>query len=123
MPYKTKQRARRLGILTGGGDVPGINAAIKAIVYRAEPEQIQIVGIRQGWEGLAYINPNRSELIYDPDDERSWDRYIMPLSRRSTRTIDRTGGTILGSTRTNPSRVPVSSLPPSMSLYGEGHAA
>lgn len=123
MPYKTKQRVRRLGILTGGGDVPGINAAIKAIVYRAETENIDILGIRRGWEGLAYINPNQGELLYNPDDDRSWDRYLMPLSRRNTRTIDRTGGTILGSTRTNPARVRVDQLPPHMALYAEGRPA
>jgi len=87
---------RRIGILTGGGDVPGLNAVIKNVVYRASEHDIQVIGIRRGWEGLTHVNLQ---------DEASKARYIMPLSRENTRTIDRTGGTFLHSSRTNPSKM------------------
>ena len=48
----------RIGILTGGGDVPGLNPCIKAVVNRAEDEGIQVVGIRRGWWGLLHLNPS-----------------------------------------------------------------
>jgi len=86
----------RVGILTGGGDVPGLNAVIKSVVYRAEEHDIDVVGIRRGWEGLTHL---------DLDDPASRTRYVWPLSRENTRTIDRTGGTILHSSRTNPSKM------------------
>ncbi len=88
--------ARRIGILTGGGDVPGLNSVIKEVVYRATENNSEVVGIRRGWEGLTHVN------LSDP---ASRDRYIMPLTRANTRTIDRFGGTILHSTRTNPSKM------------------
>src|SRR5260370_25208688 len=88
---------KRIGILTGGGDVPGLNAVIKNVVYRAtERDASQVVGIRRGWEGLTHVNF---------DDKASTDRYILPLTRENTRTIDRTGGTFLHSSRTNPSKM------------------
>src|SRR3954447_20495765 len=87
---------KRIGILTGGGDVPGLNAVIKNVVYRASEHDIQVIGIRRGWEGLTHVNLQ---------DEASKARYIMPLSRENTRTIDRTGGTFLHSSRTNPSKM------------------
>src|SRR4029078_868892 len=85
---------KRIGILTGGGDVPGLNAVIKNVVYRASEHDIQVIGIRRGWEGLTPVNL---------DDPASKARYIMPLSRENTRTVDRTGGTFLHSSRTNSS--------------------
>jgi 6-phosphofructokinase 1 len=86
----------RIGILTGGGDVPGLNACIKAVVCRAEEAGHQVVGIRRGWRGL---------LHYNPDDPRMHRRYMMPLDRPFVRVIDRTGGTILHTSRTNPAAV------------------
>jgi 6-phosphofructokinase 1 len=115
---------RRLGIMTGGGDVPGLNAAIKAIVYRAESLDIEVLGLRAGWEGITFLDRNRTreELTFHVDDERTWESgYLMPLSRRNTRSIDRTGGTILQSTRSNPARVRVADLPPHLAAYAEGH--
>jgi ATP-dependent phosphofructokinase / diphosphate-dependent phosphofructokinase len=88
--------ARRIGILTGGGDVPGLNSVIKEVVYRATENNSEVIGIRRGWEGLTHVN------LSDP---ASRDRYIMPLTRANTRTIDRFGGTVLHSTRTNPSKM------------------
>ena len=87
---------KRIGILTGGGDVPGLNSVIKEVVYRGSENNCEIFGIRRGWEGLTH--PNLEE-------QESRDRYIWPLNRSNTRTIDRFGGTILHSSRTNPSRM------------------
>jgi 6-phosphofructokinase 1 len=87
---------KRIGILTGGGDVPGLNSVIKNVVYRASEHDIEVIGIRRGWEGLTHVNL---------DDQASRARYIMPLSRENTRTVDRTGGTFLHSSRTNPSKM------------------
>ncbi len=86
----------RIGILTGGGDVPGLNSVIKSVVYRASEHDAEIVGIRRGWEGLTHL---------DLGDPESRARYVLPLSRENTRTIDRTGGTFLHSSRTNPSKM------------------
>jgi 6-phosphofructokinase 1 len=86
----------RIGILTGGGDVPGLNSVIKSVVYRSGENDAEVIGIRRGWEGLTHV---------DLDDPQSRARYVMPLDRDNTRTIDRTGGTILHSSRTNPSRM------------------
>jgi 6-phosphofructokinase 1 len=88
---------KRIGILTGGGDVPGLNAVIKTVTYRSSDDDIEVIGLRRGWEGLTHL---------DCDDPASRRRYIMPLDRENTRTIDRRGGTVLHSSRTNPSRVP-----------------
>ncbi len=120
MPGQTQRPIRSLGVLTGGGDVPGINAAIKALVYRAEHMGIRVVGLRSGWKGITYIDRSRSlsSLIFDPEDPKTWQSsYLMPLNRLNTRTIDRQGGTILQSSRTNPARIRVSELPPHLSSY------
>jgi 6-phosphofructokinase 1 len=87
---------KKIGILTGGGDVPGLNSVIKNVVYRGTSEGHEIVGIRRGWEGLTHLNF---------EDPASVKRYILPLSRENTRTVDRTGGTFLHTSRTNPSRM------------------
>jgi 6-phosphofructokinase 1 len=124
MPGQTTKPIRRLGILTGGGDVPGLNAAIKAVVYRAEPMGIQITGLRAGWEGIAYLDRSRGRdgLIFDPDKPHTWHGgYVMPLNRLNTRTIDRQGGTTLQSTRTNPAKTKVAELPPHLAQYGQEH--
>jgi len=84
---------KRIGVLPGGGDVPGLNSAIKGIVRAADDEGYKVIGIRRGWEGLTHLNW---------DDPISKERYIMPLKPENTRTIDRTGGTILHTSRTNP---------------------
>jgi ATP-dependent phosphofructokinase / diphosphate-dependent phosphofructokinase len=91
----------RLGILTGGGDVPGLNACIKAVVNRAVSEGHEVVGIRRGWGGLVHA---------DPDDPAP--PTLVPLDPPAVRTVDRTGGTFLHTSRTNPSRVPAAELPP-----------
>jgi len=88
--------AKRIGILTGGGDVPGLNSVIKSVVYRAAEIGCEVIGIRRGWEGLTHVDLN---------DPASRSRYIQPLNRENTRTIDRTGGTYLHSSRTNPTQM------------------
>jgi 6-phosphofructokinase len=88
--------AKNIGVLTGGGDVPGLNPAIKAIVEAGYNRDYSVTGIRRGWEGLTHLN------LEDPASKA---RYIFPLSRENTRTIDRTGGTILHTSRTNPAKM------------------
>jgi 6-phosphofructokinase len=95
---------KRIGILTGGGDVPGLNAVIKSVVYRATEVGYDIIGLRRGWEGLTHVQPDL------PDGGGTG--YLRPLDRINTRTIDRTGGTILHTSRTNPRKVRGASLPP-----------
>jgi len=87
---------KTIGVLTGGGDVPGLNPCIKAVVYRAIDEGYRVLGIRRGWGGL---------LNYNPDDPASYDYNILPLDKNDVRTIDRTGGTMLHTSRTNPGKV------------------
>lgn len=125
MPGKVSRPIRSLGILTGGGDVPGLNAAIKAVVYRAEHMGIQVIGLRLGWEGITYLDRSRGydHLIFRFDDPATWEKnYLIPLNRLNTRTIDRQGGTILQSSRTNPAKMRVGDLPPHLAQYGAGHA-
>ena len=88
---------KRIGILTGGGDVPGLNSVIKEVTYRATEHNCEVFGIRRGWEGLTDV---------DLEDPESKARYVLPLTRENTRTIDRYGGTVLHSSRTNPSKMP-----------------
>ena len=95
-------RTRRIGILTGGGDVPGLNSVIKSVVYRSTELGYDVLGIRRGWEGLTHMQPGRD---LDP-------AYIRPLDRINTRTIDRTGGTWLHTSRTNPRKIAGRNLPP-----------
>src|SRR5579859_1988097 len=123
MPNQTTSALRTLGILTGGGDVPGLNAAIKAIVYRGEAQGMRILGLRAGWEGITFLNRSLSheEITFRQDDPNTWKNgYIMPLNRLNTYAIDRQGGTILQSTRTNPARTKVSGLPDHLTEYGKG---
>ncbi|MBZ0149180.1 MAG: 6-phosphofructokinase [Pseudorhodoplanes sp.] len=87
---------KRIGILTGGGDVPGLNAIIKSVAYRGSENDIEVIGFRRGWEALTHVNL---------DDPASRSHYVIPLNRVNTRTIDRHGGTVLHSSRTNPSKM------------------
>jgi len=92
----------RIGVLTGGGDVPGLNACIKAVTMRAEEEGHDVVGIRRGWGGLLWC---------DPDDPESVAANLVDLDASSVRTIDRTGGTVLHTSRTNPAKVKAADEP------------
>jgi 6-phosphofructokinase len=96
---------KHIGILTGGGDVPGLNSVIKSVVYRAQEMARPVIGIRRGWEGLTHSDLSRGD---DPT-------YIRRLTRENTRTIDRSGGTVLHTSRTNPQRIHISKAPPHLS--------
>jgi len=87
---------KRIGILTGGGDVPGLNSVIKEVVFRGTENDYETIGIRRGWEGLTHLNL---------DDPASKERYVLPLNRANAHAIDRSGGTMLHSSRTNPSKM------------------
>ena len=92
----------KIGILTGGGDVPGLNPCIKAVVYKSDDANIEVLGIRRGWGGL---------LNFNPDDPEGSSKYIMPLNKQNTRTIDRSGGTFLHTSRTNPGKTKFDDVP------------
>ena len=87
---------KRIVILTGGGDVPGLNAVIKSVTYRGIELGFEVIGVRRGWEGLTHLD------LSNPESKA---RYVLPLNRENTRTIDRTGGTFLHSSRTNPAKM------------------
>src|SRR5258708_21910327 len=87
---------RRIGILTGGGDVPGLNAVIKSVTYRGSENDVEVVGFRRGWEALTHLNL---------EDPTSRTHHIIPLTRETTRTIDRRGGPVLHSSPTNPAKM------------------
>ena len=90
-----------IGVLTGGGDVPGLNSCIKAIVEQAADRGWTVTGFRRGWAG---------PLHYNPDDPATHDA-IVPLDPATVRVIDRSGGTFLHTSRTNPGAVRPSDLP------------
>ena len=91
-----------IGILTGGGDVPGLNPAIRAVTFRALREGYEVIGIRRGWAGLV-------DMIRDEkhDNSNNFQRLTEDVVNRA----GRTGGTFLHSSRTNPARVSKSSVP------------
>jgi ATP-dependent phosphofructokinase / diphosphate-dependent phosphofructokinase len=94
--------ARRIGILTGGGDVPGLNMAIKGFVGRMEDAGYEVFGLKRGWAALLNIVPSPSA------DNSAW---LVPLTRANTRTIDRSGGTVLHTSRINPAIMKPESVP------------
>ena len=98
----TAKKPLTIAILTGGGDVPGLNPCIKALVYRSIEEGLRILGIRRGWAGLFEFNR---------DDPESLKNNIMELEKRTVRTIDRSGGTYLHTSRTNPGKVKYGNVP------------
>lgn len=91
-----------IGILTGGGDVPGLNPCIKAVVMNALENGYRVIGIRRGWGGL---------LNFNLDEPSTHDYYIRELHEEQVRTIDRTGGTFLHTSRTNPQKVSKADVP------------
>jgi len=93
---------KTIGILTGGGDVPGLNPCMKAVAMSAFEQGYKMVGIRRGWGGL---------LQYNLDEPSTHDYYIRPLYRDDVRTIDRSGGTFLHTSRTNPQKVKPENVP------------
>ncbi len=98
---KTKQGV--IGILTGGGDVPGLNPAIRAVTIRANREGFQVIGLRRGWAGLV-------DTVREKDADNS-DNFEV-LTEERVNKAGRTGGTFLHSSRTNPTKVKKSNIPP-----------
>ena len=96
-------KALRIGILTGGGDVPGLNSVIKSVVYQTTGMGYEVLGIRRGWMGLTHMRPGTG-TEFDPN-------FIRPLNRANTRGIDRTGGTMLHTSRVNPLKMKRGSVP------------
>jgi 6-phosphofructokinase 1 len=99
---KNGNRKPQIAILTGGGDVPGLNACIKTVVYRAYNEGINVIGIKRGWAGI---------LEYNPDDPDTHSKCVQNLKLSDVRAIDRSGGTFLHTSRTNPMAVKEKNLP------------
>jgi 6-phosphofructokinase 1 len=92
-----------IGILTGGGDVPGLNPAIRAVTIRATREGYQVIGIRRGWAGLI-------DMVREKDGDNSNNYQI--LTEETVNKAGRTGGTFLHTSRTNPARVKLDRIPP-----------
>ncbi len=99
---QVKRKKGVIGILTGGGDVPGLNPAIRAITIRAIREGYKVIGIRNGWKGL--VNMVRSKKV----EEETW---YQALTEGVVNKAGRTGGTFLHTSRTLPSKIPPSSVP------------
>jgi len=91
-----------IGILTGGGDVPGLNPAIRAVTIRALGEGYRVLGIRRGWAGLV-------NLVRDPQADNS--EWVQVLTEEVVNRAGRTGGTFLHSSRTNPMSVKREAVP------------
>ncbi len=104
----------RIGILTGGGDVPGLNACIKAVVGRATEAGHEVIGIRRGWGGLVEANT---------DEADGMDASFVSLTPASVRTIDRNGGTTLHTSRTNPAKVAREDVPEALRSRFDGDGA
>ena len=99
MPKKIKGT---IGILTGGGDVPGLNPAIRAATIRANRNGYNVVGLRNGWEGIMKIDRTK------PFDDQE---HCQILTEKNVQKIARTGGTFLHTSRTKPSKVPKDNVP------------
>ncbi len=99
---KVRKWKGTIGILTGGGDVPGLNPAIRAVTVRALREGYRVLGIRRGWAGLIDI---------DRDHRESLSEHVMELTEDVVNKVARTGGTFLHTSRTRPSHVPRENLP------------
>lgn len=97
-----KNKKGVIGILTGGGDVPGLNPAIRAITIRAIKEGYRVIGIRRGWAGLI-------EMTRDPQADNQ--EYYTELTEELVDRVGRTGGTFLHTSRTRPSSVPDVNVP------------
>ncbi len=102
MRYSSRMKST-IGILTGGGDVPGLNPAIRAVTIRAQREGHRVVGIRRGWAGLVDVVPDK-----DADNSRQ----VTELTEEVVNRAGRTGGTFLHSSRTRPSHLPKELVPP-----------
>lgn len=91
-----------IGILTGGGDVPGLNPAIRAVTIRALREGYQVIGLRKGWSGI-------TEIVRDKNADNS--EHFLMLTEQIVNKAGRTGGTFLHTSRVNPSRIKKDAVP------------
>ncbi len=101
---------KRVAILTGGGDVPGLNMCLKSLVYSLIDEGYEPTGVRKGWEGL---------IQYNPQDPSTYSDSFIELTKNMVRPIDRTPGSFLHSSRMEPRHVP-RSLTPEFLRKGKG---
>jgi 6-phosphofructokinase 1 len=99
---------KTIGILTGGGDVPGLNPAIRAITIRALREGYRVIGIRRGWAGLVDYDPAKGADNHD---------NVQELSEADVNRAGRSGGTFLHTSRTRPSHLPLGRVPKHLSGY------
>ena len=93
---------KRVAILTGGGDVPGLNMCIKSLTYRVIDSGYDVIGVRKGWEGL---------INYDPHDTSTFSEQLIELTKNRVRAIDQTSGSFLHSSRLDPRRTPAAFIP------------
>jgi 6-phosphofructokinase len=103
--------AKRIGILTAGGDAPGLNVCLKAVVYNAIDQGYEVIGIRKGWEGL---------LNYNPDNPETHAANAMIMTKSRIRDIDRTAGSFLHSSRLDPEKVRPEALPSFLRWASQG---
>ena len=108
--HRCEDACVRFAVLTGGGDVPGLNPCIKAFVNRVHAAGHEVLGVRRGWAGL---------LHYDLDLDAAQE-HAVPLGPAAVRTIDRTGGTVLHTSRTNPGAVRTGEVPAFLAGDAEG---
>jgi 6-phosphofructokinase len=94
--------SKRVAILTGGGDVPGLNMCLKSLVYRVIDNGFEPIGVRKGWEGL---------INYNPHDPTTYGQHFIELTKNLVRPIDRTPGSFLHSSRLNPAETPRKLIP------------
>lgn len=102
--------SKRVAILTGGGDVPGLNMCLKSLIYRVIDLGFQPIGIRKGWEGL---------INYNYHDPTTYSDYFIELTKNMVRPIDRTPGSFLHSSRLEPREIPSSQVPEFLRKQGE----
>ncbi|RLD75078.1 MAG: phosphofructokinase, partial [Bacteroidetes bacterium] len=98
----TKKTKGVIAILTGGGDVPGLNPAIRAITIRAIRENYKVIGLRRGWAGI---------ITMKRDKKADNSNCYMELTEEIVNRTGRTGGTFLHSSRTRPSHMPKANVP------------
>ncbi len=101
--FNIEKKKGVIGILTGGGDVPGLNPAIRAVTFRALRDGYRVIGIRRGWAGVI-------ETIRDPQADNS--QNFTVLTEEVVNRAGRTGGTFLHTSRTNPKSVSKGNVPP-----------
>ncbi|HLE14747.1 MAG TPA: 6-phosphofructokinase [Anaerolineales bacterium] len=103
--------SKRVAILTGGGDVPGLNMCLKSLVYRLIDLGYEPIGVRKGWEGL---------VRYNPQNPSTYSEQFIELTKNVVRPIDRTSGSFLHSSRLDPRRIPDETVPDFLRQPGSG---